>query len=170
MNDAIKRRIHAFRNALVLAADTRSHECFAMGRWRSELNAFPHGCCELASNFLAQYLHDSDPSLQPLIVHMQTTDDFRQEFSSTIHSHVIVKLNGWYIDLTLNQFEEHNRRIVIEDKTGDVGTLLRRIKHYSGDVTCRGIQLNSGTEDGSALYAWLRTTADSLLAPSLPNR
>ncbi|MHA1163737.1 hypothetical protein [Enterobacter ludwigii] len=45
MTSDIKRRIHAFRNALVLAADTRSHECFHMGRWK-ELNEFPHGCCD----------------------------------------------------------------------------------------------------------------------------
>lgn len=33
MTSEIRRRIHAFRNALVLAADTRSHACFHMGRW-----------------------------------------------------------------------------------------------------------------------------------------
>ncbi|HAU2802505.1 TPA: hypothetical protein O7142_003945 [Salmonella enterica] len=44
MTPEIRRRIHAFRNALVPAADTRSNECFRMGRWQ-ELNAFPHGCC-----------------------------------------------------------------------------------------------------------------------------
>lgn len=32
MTPEIRRRIHAFRNALVLAADTRSNECFRMGR------------------------------------------------------------------------------------------------------------------------------------------
>lgn len=53
MKDETRKRIHAFRNALVMAADTCSHECFLMGRWR-ELNSFPHGCCDLASNFLAQ--------------------------------------------------------------------------------------------------------------------
>ncbi len=38
MTPEIRRRIHAFRNALVLTADTRSNECFWMGRWQ-ELNA-----------------------------------------------------------------------------------------------------------------------------------
>lgn len=170
MTPDIKRRIHAFRNALALAADTRSHECFAMGRWRTELNAFPHGCCDLASNFLAQYLQDSAPDLRPVVLHMQTTPEFRCAEKSTIESHVIVEAAGWFVDLTLNQFEEYNNRVMIEGKTGTLGTLLRRIKHYGGDVACRGIQLDSGTEDGRALYTWLRTTADSLLAPSLPSR
>lgn len=57
MDAEIKKLIHALRNALVMAADTRSHECFFMPRW-SELNAFPHGCCDLASNFLAKYLSE----------------------------------------------------------------------------------------------------------------
>ncbi|MEQ9883176.1 hypothetical protein ABRP83_13475 [Pectobacterium brasiliense] len=170
MTPDIKRRIHAFRNALALAADTRSHECFAMGRWRTELNAFPHGCCDLASNFLAQYLKDGDPTLQPVIVHMVTTADFRQAEQSTIQSHVVVELNGWYIDLTLNQFAEYEGRVMIEDKTGTVGTLLRKIRGYEGVVTERDIQLDSAREDGRELYAWLRATADSLLASPSPSR
>ncbi|ENW8955360.1 TPA: hypothetical protein ACI7DF_004653 [Escherichia coli] len=53
MTPEIRRSIHAFRNALVPAADTRSNECFRMGQWQ-ELNAFPHGCCALANpSFLA---------------------------------------------------------------------------------------------------------------------
>ncbi|EIA1553226.1 hypothetical protein K6801_004429, partial [Salmonella enterica subsp. diarizonae] len=55
MNKEIKKLIHAFRNALVMAADTHSHACFDMPRW-DELNTFPHGSCDLASNFLAKYL------------------------------------------------------------------------------------------------------------------
>lgn len=88
MTPEIRRRIHAFRNALVLAADTRSNECFRMGRWQ-ELNAFPHGCCDLA-----QYLQDGDPTLKPVIIHMETTEDFRKEYRSTIKSHVIVEVTG----------------------------------------------------------------------------
>ncbi|EDP8858059.1 hypothetical protein GKG76_18135 [Salmonella enterica] len=41
MTPEIRRRIYAFRNALVLAADTRSNECFRMGHWK-ELNEFLH--------------------------------------------------------------------------------------------------------------------------------
>ncbi|AVX40600.1 MULTISPECIES: hypothetical protein [Yersinia] len=163
MTPEIKRRIHAFRNALVLAADTRSNECFAMGRWLMEMNHFPYGCCDLASNFLAQYLQDCDPSLQPVIVHMMATEDFREERHSTIHSHVIVRLDDWYIDLTLNQFEEYRNRVMIDKSSGTLGTLLKHIRSHDGTVTERGIQLDTRTERGRELYAWLRVTADNLL-------
>jgi hypothetical protein len=170
MNTETKRRIHAFRNALVLAADTCSHECFAMGRWRSELNAFPHGCCDLASNFLAQYLQDSDPALRPVVLHMQTTPEFRCAEKSTIKTHVIVEVAGWFVDLTLNQFAEYKERVVIDNRTGVLGTLRRKIPFYGGSLEERDIQLDSVTEEGSELYAWLRATADSLLASPSPSR
>ncbi|MCO4160876.1 hypothetical protein [Citrobacter amalonaticus] len=163
MTPEIRRRIHAFRNALVLAADTRSNECFRMDRWK-ELNAFPHGCCDLASNFLAQYLQDGDPSLKPVIIHMETTADFREEYRSTVKSHVIVEVTGWFVDLTLNQFAEYQDRVVIDDRTGTVGSLLRDIQASGGTVTKRCIQLDAGPdEDGHQLYVWLRETADNLL-------
>ena len=163
MTPEIRRRIHAFRNALVLAADTRSNECFRMDRWK-ELNAFPHGCCDLASNFLAQYLQDGDPSLKPVIIHMETTEDFREENLSTVKSHVIVEVTGWFVDLTLNQFAEYQDRVVIDARTGTVGSLLKDIQASGGTVTKRCIQLDAGPdEDGHELYVWLRDTADNLL-------
>lgn len=169
MTPEIKQRIHAFRNALMLAADTRSHECFSMGRWQTEMNQFPHGCCDLASNFLAQYLKDSDPTLEPVIVHMLTTPEFIEKHHSTIQSHVIVELNGWYIDLTLNQFEEYRNRVVISNRTGTLGSLLRCIRSCDGTIEKRAINLDSAQEDGRDLYDWLRTTADSLMASSRPS-
>ncbi|EBZ0493756.1 hypothetical protein D6445_23990 [Salmonella enterica subsp. enterica serovar Infantis] len=168
MTPEIKRRIHAFRNALVLAADTRSHECFRMGRWQ-ELNEFPHGCCDLASHFLAQYLQDGDPELKPVIVSLTTTAAFRQEEKSTIEAHTFVELHGWFVDLTLNQFDEYTARVVIDDRTGLLGTLRRRILGYDGEETGSGIQLDTPTENGAELYAWLRATADSLLSSSRPS-
>ncbi|EBC4651136.1 hypothetical protein C2O16_23190 [Salmonella enterica] len=165
MTPEIRRRIHAFRNALMLAADTRSNECFRMGRWQ-ELNAFPHGCCDLASNFLAQYLQDSDPLLKPVIIHLQTTTEFRNEFKSSIESHVITEVHGWFVDLTLNQFDEYKARVVIDDRTGILGSLRRKILGYDGKEKELSIQLDTTTEDGGELYGWLRATADSLLASS----
>lgn len=162
MTPEIRRSIHAFRNALVLAADTRSHECFRMPRWL-EVNDFPNGCCDLSSNFLAQYLKDSYPTLMPVIVHMQTTDDFRTNHKSSIQSHVITKLDNWYIDLTLNQFEEYRARVVIEKDTGTLGTLLRKIRKCDGSIKERDIQLSTFTENGQELYAWLCSTANKLL-------
>ncbi|CAI1192313.1 hypothetical protein R6Y99_24750 [Pseudomonas lundensis] len=168
MTDEIKRRIHAFRNALVLAADTRSHECFHMPRWNTELNNFPGGCCDLASNFLAHYLRDSDPALQPVIIHMLATQSYREAKKSTVYSHVIVKLGEWHIDLTLNQFHEYGRRVIIEHKRGTLHTLLHEIEQYEGTVTHRGISIDSANEEGGELYCWLRHTADRLLTRSSP--
>ncbi|EEH8383435.1 hypothetical protein G3142_005521 [Salmonella enterica subsp. enterica serovar Montevideo] len=165
MTPEIRRRIHAFRNALVLAADTRSHECFRMGRWQ-ELNAFPHGCCGLASHFLAQYLQDSDPTLKPVIVSLTTTAAFRQQEKSTIQAHTFVELHGWFIDLTLNQFDEYKARVVIDNRTGLLGRLRIFILAYDGEEKAPSIQLDTTTEDGGELYGWLRATADSLLASS----
>ncbi|WP_079849777.1 hypothetical protein [Salmonella enterica] len=165
MTPEIRRRIHAFRNALVLAADTRSHECFRMGRWQ-ELNAFPHGCCGLASHFLAQYLQDSDPTLKPVIVSLTTTAAFRQQENSTIQAHTFVELHGWFIDLTLNQFDEYKARVVIDNRTGLLGRLRMHILACDGEEKALSIQLDTTTEDGGELYGWLRATADSLLASS----
>lgn len=169
MTPEIRRRIHAFRNALVLAADTRSNECFRMGRWQ-ELNAFPHGCCDLASHFLAQYLQDSDPTLTPVIVSLTTTAAFRLEEESAIEAHTFVELHGWFIDLTLNQFAEYQDRVVIDDRTGILGTLRRTILGYDGEEKEQGIQLDTTTEDGSELYAWLKEVADGLLTASGQDR
>lgn len=162
MTDENKRRIHAFRNALVLAADTRSHECFEMGRWQ-ELNEFPYSCCDLASNFLAQYLRDSDPTLRPVIIHIQATQSYRNDKASTIHSHVMVALGDKYIDLTLNQFAENNRRVIIEDKYGTLATMQREIQQFGGTITRRKINIDNTVENGDDLYNWLRNTADCLL-------
>lgn len=163
MTPEIRRSIHAFRNALVLAADTRSHECFRMPRWESDMNNFPHGCCDLSSNFLAQYLKDSYPTLAPVIVRMETTANFREKHKSSIESHVITKLDKWYIDLTLNQFDEYRARVVIEGNTGTLGTLLRNIRNCGGNIKEGDIQQNAFSEDGQELYAWLCSTANKML-------
>jgi hypothetical protein len=168
MTPEIRRRIHAFRNALVLAADTRSHECCGMKRWYQELNCFPRGCCNLASHFLAQYLKDSDKTLKPVIVSMATNADFcKNNEYSDIKSHVIVKLDGWLVDLTLNQFEAYHERVVIDGGNGPLYSLWRSIERAGGTVQeSPDIQMNSGLDmDGSDLYEWLRATADSLLVP-----
>lgn len=167
MTPDIKRRIHAFRNALVLAADTRSHECFEMGRWK-ELNEFPHGCGDLASHFLAQYLQDSDPTLKPVIVSLTTTPAFRRNEQSTIEAHTFVELHGWFIDLTLSQFPEYEHRVVIDDRTGLLSRLRARILASEGEETECGIQLDT-YENGGELYAWLRATADRLLVSTRPS-
>lgn len=60
---------------------------------------------------------------------------FRNLERTTIkaHVHVIVELDNWYIDLTLNQFAEHQSRIVIQKKNGTLGSLLRKTEAYNGN-------------------------------------
>ncbi|EBA6646464.1 hypothetical protein ODS99_003712 [Salmonella enterica] len=67
------------------------------------------------------------------------------------------------MDLTLNQFDEYKARVVIDDRTGILGSLRREILGYDGEEKELSIQLDTTTEDGSELYDWLRTTSDNLL-------
>lgn len=136
----------------------RSHECFRIPRWRLEVNNFLHGCCDLSSNFLTQYLKDCYPKLMPEIVPMQTTDDYRREHKSSIQSHVITKLDNWYIDLTLNQFEEYRTRLLIEEDTGTLETFLINIRKRDDSVKDSDIKLSTFTENKQELYAWLCST------------
>lgn len=71
-------------------------------------------------------------------------ETFRKEENSTVHGHVIVILNGEYIDLTLDQFDEYTDYIPAESlETGGVlGTLLRKIPQYEGEIETRRINLD----------------------------
>ncbi|EOC0866009.1 hypothetical protein VG539_004044 [Cronobacter muytjensii] len=64
------------------------------------MHNFPHGSCDMASNCLAQYLTDKKCG-HPCIIFM---DGSRLE-NSPVRAHVIVMLDGEYIDLTLDQFK-----------------------------------------------------------------
>lgn len=160
MTPEIRRQIHAFRNALVLAADSRSHECFQFHRW-SELNSFPHGCCDLASNFLATYLNEKGHAAE--IIWLNNGLD-EEEFSD-MKSHVFVRLHDMHIDLTLNQFDNFNCRIKIEDcRTGTLGGLIRRNSHEDARRTgVRSVKLDNGSGSGQNLYRYVSTLADALL-------
>lgn len=84
---------------------------------------------------------------------MLASSEFRQEHFSTIHSHVIVALDDWYIDLTLNQFAEHRDRVVIGTRTGTLGSLLTKIKRHRGKVNTRTINIHTANEDGGRHYS-----------------
>ncbi|ENG5919956.1 TPA: hypothetical protein ACQVHG_000024 [Serratia marcescens] len=163
MDYKIKRYIHAFRNALELGANSRSHECFHMGRWNKELNSFPYGCCDLASNFLAKYLKECDKSLEPKIIVMDASQTFREQENSSICGHVMVQLDDFKIDITLNQFKEYSERVIISNHCGILSNLVRNIERYGGKVIERDIDIDSASEDGSDLYQWVKKTADQLL-------
>lgn len=154
-------RIRAFRHALEDAPREMPEECREGSRW-DELKNFPAGSCDLASNCLAQYLKDCGEYGEPGILFMYGNETFREAENSTVHAHVIVTLNGEYIDLTLDQFDEYTGYIPAEpvETGGVVGTLLKKIPYYEGEITTRRIN-----DDGlGEIYIWLKDRADALLA------
>ncbi|WP_392404669.1 hypothetical protein [Edwardsiella piscicida] len=88
-------------------------------------------------------------------------ETFCEAENSTVHGHVIIILNGEYIDLTLDQFDEYTDYIPAEPlETGGVlGTLLRKIPQYEGEIETRRINLDRL----QGIYAWLRNRADAIL-------
>ncbi|WP_419793246.1 hypothetical protein [Serratia fonticola] len=153
-------RIRAFRQALEKAAQEQPEECRKGSRW-CELKNFPAGSCDLASNCLAQYLKDCGEKGEPGILFMCGNQTFREAENSTVHGHVIVILDGEYTDLTLDQFDEYTDYIPAEPlETGGVlGTLLRKIPQYEGEIETRRINLDRT----QGIYAWLRYRADAIL-------
>ncbi len=96
---------------------------------------------------------------------MEGNAGFHEAENSTVHGHVIVLLDGEYTDLTLDQFEEYPDYIPAEpaepaESGGQLGKLLRNIMKHKDPVQTRQVNLD-GAED---LYAWLRDTADEVLA------
>ncbi|EEX1006219.1 hypothetical protein D3981_004199 [Escherichia coli] len=155
-------RIRAFRKALELASSERSEECSHMPRWSTDLINFPRGSCDLASNSLGQYLMECDSGLYPCIIFMCGNITFRENENSTVNGHVIVALDGEYIDLTLDQFEEYPDYIPAEpiESCGTLGTLIKNIRTHEGEIKTRPVDLN-GSEK---LYAWLKNTANAVFA------
>lgn len=153
-------RIKAFRRALELGAGERADGCRHFPRWKEELRNFPHGSCDLASNTLAKYLTDTE-GCHPCIIFMEGNAGFQEAENSTVHGHVIVLLDGEYIDLTLDQFPEYPEYIPAEavESGGPLGKLLRNIMKHEDPVKTRRVDLNGGEK----LYAWLRDTADEVL-------
>jgi hypothetical protein len=152
-------RVRAFRKALELAKGERSKECRDLGRWKTDLHNFPHGSCDMASNCLAQYLMEKECG-HPCIIFMNGST----LENSTVRAHVIVMLNGEYIDLTLDQFDEYADYVLTErmESGGVIGMLLRRIGEVEGPIKTRPIKLSSNNECGNHMYAWLRDTADQI--------
>ncbi|MEG5488281.1 hypothetical protein UXP05_22360 [Enterobacter hormaechei] len=153
-------RIKAFRQALENAARMQPAKLRDESRW-CELRQFPGGSCDLASNGLAQYLMGSE-GCHPCIIFMHGNGDFHIAENSTVHAHVIVLLDGEYIDLTLDQFDEYPGYIPYEpvESDGQIGKLLRNIMKHEGPVKTRKVNL----DDMETIYAWLRDSADSILA------
>ncbi|EJV9473449.1 hypothetical protein PO820_003645 [Cronobacter sakazakii] len=158
MREHIECRVRAFRKALELARGCPD-ECGHLGRWKTELRNFPRGSCDMASNCLARYLSEKE-SVHPCIIYMNG----RNLKNSPFHAHVIVMLDGEYIDLTLDQSKRYSDYIVSEpiESQGVIGTLLRRIREAEGTIETRPVKVSS-REGGEDMYAWLRDKADQIL-------
>lgn len=123
-----------------------------------ELNSFPHGCCVLASNFLARYL--TEYGYPAWIIRFSCSSEINQ----FIKAHVVVKYDEYYIDLTRNQFADYNNRVLIEDKYGSMATLLREVKKdafltFEEDGFC----IDNATGRGEQLYCYVKQLADGLV-------
>lgn len=164
MRETVLARVKAFRRALEMAAREQSDEFRDLVRW-CELSDFPHGSCDLASHFLAQYLRDSDPMLLPEIIYMDATQSVLDGKKSIGNRHVIVALDEEYIDLTLDQFDEYNPPVLIESKSGTLGNLLCEIEKSGGHIERREVNIYATDKDDGEdeLYNWLRHTAERLL-------
>lgn len=161
MNADTRARVEAFRRALELAAYERSAEPVP-SVWRDFLRAFPLGCCELASQTLAEYLTEDGSNLHPYVIGM----DWR--VNAKDYGHVIVALDGEYIDLTLDQFDRYDDRIVVEpvESGGQIAGFIQNVRAHGGTLTTRKVTLDVIPYEGHKLYGWLKATADSLLAAS----
>lgn len=161
MNADTRARVEAFRRALELAAYERSAEPVP-SVWRDFLGAFPRGCCELASQTLAEYLTEDGSNLHPYVIGM----DWR--VNAKDYGHVIVALDGEYIDLTLDQFDGYDERIVAEpvESSGQIAAFIQNVRAHGGTLSTRERTFDGIPDQAWKLYAWLKEVADDLLAAS----
>lgn len=84
------------------------------------------------------------------------------------HGHVIVALDGDYIDLTLDQFDGYDDRIVAEpvESGGQIAGFIQKVRDQGGTLTTRERTFDGIPDQGWNLYAWLKEVADDLLAAS----
>ncbi|MCW6034470.1 hypothetical protein [Pantoea sp. JK] len=101
----------------------RLEECSKGSRW-CELKRFPAGSYDLASNCLVQYLKNSGEKGEPIILYMCGNQTFLEAENSTTHGHVIVILDGEYIDLTL-EFDEYTDYNFLCKKCGGRGEAIK---------------------------------------------
>ncbi|MEB8160714.1 hypothetical protein [Citrobacter braakii] len=157
MNADTRARLEAFRRALELAAGEAS-----LAAWRDVLKDFPTGCCELASQTLAEYLTEDGSNLHPCVIGMQWDE------GPDRHGHVIIALEGDYIDLTLDQFPGYHDRIVVEpvESGGQIAAFIQKVRDQGGTFTTRERTFDGIPDQAWNLYVWLKEVADSLLPAS----
>jgi hypothetical protein len=84
------------------------------------------------------------------------------------HGHVIVAIDGDYIDLTLDQFDGYDDWVVAEpvESGGQVAVFMQEVRNQGGSLTMRELTFDGIPDQAWKLYAWLKEVADSLLAAS----
>lgn len=165
MTPETKRRIQAFRQALELAAGERASEPVP-SIWRDCLKAFPRGCCELASQTLAEYLKEDGSNLHPYVIGMQWNEGPHAQ------GHVIVALDGEYIDLTLDQFDGYDDWIVAEpvESGGKIAEFMQKVRNQGGTLSTRKLTLDGIPDEAWKLSDWLKEVANGLLSASGQDR
>lgn len=84
------------------------------------------------------------------------------------YGHVIVALDGEYIDLTLDQFDGYDDRIVAEpiEYGGQIAAFIQNVRAHGGTLSTRELTFDGIPDQAWKLYAWLKEVADDLLAAS----
>jgi len=154
-------RVKAFRRALELAGGERSGEPVP-SVWRDLLEDFPRGCCELASQTLAAYLMEDPSKLHPYIIGMEW------RVNAQDYGHVIVALDGDYIDLTLDQFDDYDGWVLAEpiESGRQISAFIQKVRSQGGTLSTRERTFDGIPDQACKLYGWLKEVADSLLAGS----
>ncbi|WP_444941079.1 hypothetical protein ACJJI3_00190 [Microbulbifer sp. ZKSA004] len=150
--------VHRFRNALVKASEIESYRLYELERWE-ELNSFPFGACDLASNFLAMYLKEK--GIQAKVIWCSN----ELEKYSGINFHVWLEVDDKFIDITISQFPEYSQdRVYICRKKypsilSDIYNHCRDLGHHNFQE--REIQLETSSGGGGKLYEEIRNMADT---------
>lgn len=158
MNNEIRQRIHAFRQALEQAASACSVDPSLVG-WHNFIRDFPLGCCELASQTLVRYLREHDKHRFPCVISMDWSE------GAEGHGHVIVALDGDYIDLTLDQFPGYDDYIEAEpiESGGKMAAFIQHVRRLGGSFTMHELSLDGIGDESEKLYSWLKESADRML-------
>lgn len=154
----LKEYVHRFRNALVRAAEIESYRLYKLGRW-NELNSFPFGSCDIASNFLAMYLKEK--GIESKVIWCRN----ELEQYEAVKSHVWLEVEDKFIDITISQFPEYDKSRINICKKNSPTMLMTIYKHCKDlghhNFQERVIQLDSASEKGKLLYEEIKKLADA---------
>ncbi|EES3272038.1 hypothetical protein FSB30_005216, partial [Escherichia coli] len=89
------------------------------------------------------------------------------EINEHIHGHVFLQIGEHYVDITRNQFEDSNARIVIEKNNDSLAKLIKAAKNKGASYyEERNINLDNFVESGADLYYYVKKLANKLINDS----